>query len=96
MKIEQLTIIGEKINYSIPRMKKILDTAVETGDFSSVQDVAKKQQEQGAAYLDVNVGTLPVEILVEVIGKVQEAVTIPLCIDEPNHEKMKAGLLKFL
>ena len=72
MKIKELIIIGETINYSIPRIKKLLDAANESNDFSAIQEIAVKQKEEGASYLDINVGTLPVAMLIKVINKVQE------------------------
>jgi len=91
MKIKELTIIGETINYSIPRIKKLMDKAAQSGDFSEIQKIAEKQSE-GASYIDINVGTLPAEILAKIIEKVQQVVDIPLCIDDPDPAKLKAGL----
>lgn len=45
-----MLIIGEKINSSIPRVKE----AIEKKDKAFIQELALKQVQAGADYLDVN------------------------------------------
>jgi len=84
-------IIGEKINTSL----KAIRPAVENKDASEVQDVAIKQAEAGAHYIDVNCGTFPYrepELLEWLVNTVQEVTDLPLCIDSPNPEALRAAL----
>ncbi len=52
MPIAGLTIIGESINDSVPSTKKIF----EAGDVAGILELARTQDQGGAAYIDVNVG----------------------------------------
>ena len=78
-----MIIIGEKINGSIPRTAK----AIEDRDGAYIRELALKQSEFGADYLDVNAGTSPDverDTLRWIIDIVQDAVDTPLCIDSSN------------
>ena len=78
-----MIIIGEKINGSIPRTAK----AIESRDEVYIREIALRQSEFGADYLDVNAGTGPEserETLRWLIDIVQEAVDTPLCIDSSS------------
>ena len=55
MAIPELTIIGETINDSVPSTKKLFDA----GDIAGILEIAKMQDEKGAAYIDVNIGPRP-------------------------------------
>lgn len=86
-----MIIIGEKINTS----RKAIRPAVESKDAAAIQDIAKRQVEAGAHYIDVNCGTFPFrepELLEWLVNTVQEAVSQPLCIDSPNPEALEAAL----
>jgi cobalamin-dependent methionine synthase I len=86
-----MIIIGEKINTSI----KAIRPAVENMDAAAVQEVAKKQAEAGAHYIDVNCGTFPYrepELLEWLVNTVQAVTDLPLCIDSPNPEALRAAL----
>lgn len=83
-----LILIGEKINYSIPRMGRLLDAR----DYEAVQRVALAQEERGADYIDINVGPLPPEVMGEVARAVREAVSVQLCIDSTDAALLEAGL----
>lgn len=86
-----MIIIGEKINTSI----KAIRPAVENMDAAFIQDVAKKQAEAGAHYIDVNCGTFPFkepELLEWLVNTVQETVDLPLCIDSPNPKALSRAL----
>ena len=86
-----MLIIGEKINSSRKDIKDI----VESKNKEFIQGLAQKQVEGGAQMLDLNIGTIrksePKDIK-WLVKTVQEAVDVPLCIDSPNHEAIKAGL----
>lgn len=78
-----MIIIGEKINGSIPRVAK----AIEERDEAYIRELAAKQTEFGADYLDVNAGTLPEherEVLRWLMGIVQDEADTPLCIDSSD------------
>ena len=80
-----MIIIGEKINGSIPSVAK----AVAGRDAAAIRDLALRQAEYGADYLDVCAGVKPEaerEALAWLIGVVQEAVDLPLCIDSTDCE----------
>ncbi|MDQ7095129.1 methyltetrahydrofolate cobalamin methyltransferase [Desulfosporosinus sp. PR] len=86
-----MLIIGELINTS----RKAVKPAVEQRDAAFIQDLAKKQVEAGAHYVDVNCGTMvynEVETMEWLVNTVQEAVSAPLCLDTPRAEAMEAGL----
>jgi 5-methyltetrahydrofolate corrinoid/iron sulfur protein methyltransferase len=78
-----MIIIGEKINGAIPSVKK----AIEERNNELIAQLAKKQSEAGANYLDVCAGTgtdQEYDALTWLINVVQDAVDTPLCIDSPN------------
>jgi len=86
-----MLIIGEKINSS----RKDIKDMVESKNKEFIQKLAQKQVESGAEMLDLNIGTIrksEPENMQWLIKTVQEAVDVPLCIDSPNHEAIKAGL----
>ena len=61
MPIPKLTIIGESINDSVPSTKQLFDA----NDIDGLLELARFQDEKGAAYLDVNVGARPPEFMAE-------------------------------
>ena len=78
-----MIIIGEKLNSTL----KAARAAIESADTSFVQDLAKKQYEAGASYIDLNAGMFiddEPEKLDWLVKTVQEAVDAPLSIDSPN------------
>ncbi|MEL7565550.1 MAG: methyltetrahydrofolate cobalamin methyltransferase [Dehalobacterium sp.] len=78
-----MIVIGEKINGTIPSVKK----AIEDKDENFIRSLAAKQTEAGAHYLDVCAGTAPeheVATLIWLMDLVQDTVDTPLCIDSPN------------
>ena len=86
-----MLIIGEKINSS----RKDIKNMVEGKNKEFIQELAQKQVEGGAQMLDLNIGTIrksEPEDMKWLVKTVQEAVDVPLCIDSPNHEVVKAGL----
>lgn len=78
-----MIVIGEKINGTIPSVKK----AIEDKDENFIRTLAVKQTEAGAHFLDVCAGTAPeheVATLIWLMDLVQDTVDTPLCIDSPN------------
>ena len=78
-----MILIGEKINGFIPRTLE----AIESKDEGYLKDLARRQTEGGAAYIDVCAGMRPEvekETLEWLIGLVQDTVDTPLCIDSSD------------
>jgi cobalamin-dependent methionine synthase I len=88
MAIEGLEIIGETINDSVPSTHELF----ESGDVDGILQLARFQDEKGAAYVDVNVGTRPPEFMAEMVRKIQAVTAKPLSIDTPDPEIARAGL----
>lgn len=86
-----MIIIGEKINGTIPSVKN----AIVERDEEFIRNLALKQTEAGAHYLDVCASTAPeyeVETLIWLMNLVQDTVDTPLCIDSPNATVIKEVL----
>ena len=81
-------VIGERINTS----RKRVHEAVVGRDSTYIQGDVEKQQAAGATFIDVNAGARighekkDMEWLLTVI---QEAATIPLCLDSPDPEVLE-------
>ena len=88
MAIKGLTIIGETINDSVPSTHKMF----EAGDIAGLLELARMQDENGAAYIDVNVGPHSPEFMAELVRKIQGVTARPLSIDTPDVALAKAGL----
>ncbi len=83
--IDNLTIIGERINPGFKSSKALLDAK----DLDGIRQLAVSQEEKGAQYLTINVGTAASDdpgFLVDVIREVQEVADLPLSFDYPNKE----------
>lgn len=86
-----MIIIGEKINSTL----KAVRPAIENYDAAFIQDLAKKQLDAGATYIDVNAGMFyndEPDRLEWLIKTVQEAVDAPFAIDSPNPKALERGL----
>jgi len=69
--------------------------AIEQRDAAVIRDLAIKQAEAGAAWLDVNAGTrssAEPDDLVWLIETIQPVVEIPLCLDSANPVAVAAGV----
>ena len=86
-----LKIIAEKINDSVPGTHKMF----EANDFNGLVELARLQADQGAAYIDVNIGPRSPELMTELVKAIQNIVSVPLCIDSPDIELQKAGLTAY-
>lgn len=86
-----MIIIGEKINGTIPSVEK----AIQEKNEQTIRDLAVRQAEAGADFIDVCAGTIPdieIETLKWLMDIVQDAVDKPLCIDSPNPRNIEAVL----
>ncbi len=88
MPIPNLTIIGESINDSVPSTKQLFDA----NNIAGLLELARSQDEKGAAYLDVNIGARPPEFMAELVRKIQSVTARPLSIDTPDPQIARAGL----
>jgi cobalamin-dependent methionine synthase I len=86
--IEGLTVIGESINDSVPSTKELFDSE----NINGLLELARFQDERGAAYIDVNVGLRPPGFMAEMVRKIQEVTSKPLSIDTPDPDIARAGL----
>jgi 5-methyltetrahydrofolate--homocysteine methyltransferase len=86
-----MKIIGEKINGTRKRVAQ----AIAERDANFIRDLAQKQTEAGAAWLDVNAGTHPAQEpadLVWLIETIQTAVKTPLCLDSANPKALQIAI----
>jgi len=86
-----LLIVGELINSS----RKAVREAIEKKDAKFIQDLALKQIEAGATYVDINCGTQIYEeeaTMQWLVNSVLEVSDAPLCIDSPSEKALAAGL----
>ena len=86
-----MLIIGEKLNSSI----KSVAAAIEIKDEDYIRKLVLDQLSAGADMIDVNAGVFldrEVQFLRWLVRTVQEAADVPLCIDSPNPEALKAAL----
>ena len=85
-----MLIVGERIN----TFKKSVMRAYEQKDAEFIRQEALRQGEAGAHVIDVNAGS---DIDVEpdnmkwAVEIIQEVLDLPLCIDSPNPDTVKAG-----
>jgi 5-methyltetrahydrofolate--homocysteine methyltransferase len=89
-----MIIIGEKINGT---RKKVAE-AISARNAALITELAENQHKAGAAYLDVNAGTLPAkepEDLLWLIELVHQAAPEAIiCLDSANPQALSAGLEK--
>ncbi len=75
-----MLIIAERINGMFTDVKR----AIADKDKKVIQDLAKKQTDAGASYLDVNVGTAAADQVGTIqwlVESIQETCSTPLCLD---------------
>lgn len=83
--------IGERINVT----SKSLGEAMKKRDAKTILEMARKQMEAGADYLDINIGPAPKEgpeLMKWLVEAVQKELEIPLSLDTTNYRAMEAGL----
>jgi 5-methyltetrahydrofolate--homocysteine methyltransferase len=89
-----MLVIGEKINATLERIKKIILNR----DSRYLMQLAKNQAAAGANFIDVNVGTGvgsqadEVDAMQWAIETIREAVEIPICIDSVDPVVLETGL----
>lgn len=85
-----MLIIGEKLNSAIPSVRE----AIKNRDVQFVQELARKQAECGAHFIDVNTaqGNNELDDMEWIVKTVQEVVDTPLCIDTVDAEVAEKGL----
>ena len=83
-----IKIIAESLNDSVPSTHELY----ESGNMDGIKELAKYQDEQGAVYIDVNVGSFPAGFFIHVIREIQSATKKPLALDSPDPVLIEAGL----
>jgi len=86
-----MIIIGERINGMFTDVKE----AIASKNKQPIQDLAKKQTEAGATYLDVNVGTAAADqegTMQWLVETIQETCTTALCLDSQKFNVIAAGV----
>ena len=84
----KLNIIAEKINDSVPSTHELF----EQGKIDEIIMLAKEQAEQGAKYVDVNIGSREPKLMEYLVKNIQSQVSTPLAIDTPSVEIAEIGL----
>lgn len=85
-----MIIVGELINST----RKTIVRAIEQKDKAYLQDLARRQTEAGAHYIDVNAASSGDEIenMKWLVNLIQEVTDTPLCIDSPSAAAIESGL----
>jgi len=86
-----MILIGERINGMFSDVKR----AIAEENKQVIQDLAKKQTEAGAAYLDVNVGTAAADqegTMQWLVETIQETCSTPLSLDSQKPNVIAAGV----
>lgn len=86
-----MIIIGELINST----RKSIKQAIDNQDTKYIQDLALKQEEAGADYIDVNAGAYvddEVKNLIWLVETTQAVVNKPLSLDSPDPKALEAAL----
>lgn len=89
--VSGMIIIGEKINSTL----KSIRPAIENYDAETIKDLAKRQYEAGACFIDVNAGMFledEPKRLQWLINTIQEVIDTPFAIDSPSPKALLAGL----
>ncbi len=82
-----MKIIGELLNST----RQIIKEKIINKDSEYIKDIALRQKEKGADYIDVNAGEFSnkeTEYLQWLVEKVKEAVRIPISLDSANPESL--------
>ncbi len=86
-----MILIAERINGMFTNVKK----AIADKNKKVIQELAKKQTDAGAAYLDVNIGTAAADqegAMQWLVESIQETCSTPLCLDSQKPAVIAAGL----
>ncbi len=88
-------IVGERIN---PTGKKKLQEQLREGNLEMVLDFVEKQEECGAALLDINVGMSGIDekdMMLKVLEEVTLASSLPLSLDSSHVDVLEAALRRY-
>lgn len=86
-----MILIAERINGMFKDVKR----AIQEKDKGVIQDLAKRQTDAGATYLDVNVGTAAADqeaTMQWLVETIQETCSTPLSLDSQKPDVVAAGL----
>ncbi len=86
-----MLLIGERINGMFTDVKQ----AIQDKDKKCIQQLAEKQTQAGASYLDVNVGTAAADqqgTMQWLVETIQETCSTPLALDSQKPDVIEAGL----
>jgi cobalamin-dependent methionine synthase I len=86
-----MIVIGELINGT----RESVGKAIRARDEDAIAELAVRQAEAGADFIDCNVGMVgaaEAEQMAWMVGVVRQAVDIPVCIDTADPDAMVAGL----
>lgn len=86
-----MIVIGERINGMFLDVRE----AIQKQNADTIRDLAKRQQEAGADYLDVNVGPAAEDAVAAMqwlVGLIREVSDLPLAIDTTKIAVMRAGI----
>ena len=91
-----MLIVGERINTSRKvKGEPVIENAVKNREAAYFIELARKQHEAGAAYIDVNAGTLlegEPEALEWLVTTIQGELDVPLSLDSPNPVAIERAL----
>jgi 5-methyltetrahydrofolate corrinoid/iron sulfur protein methyltransferase len=86
-----MIVVGERIHVISPRVK----AAFEARDAKTIQQLALRQAEAGAHFIDLNIGPAKktgAELMPWLVDVVQEVTDVPLSLDTTNGVAIEAGL----
>jgi cobalamin-dependent methionine synthase I len=89
-----MIVIAEKINGTLPVVKKI----IQNRDQEKLLDLARQQAGAGASYVDINVGTGigsredEIQAMEWAVKAIQQELETPLCIDSADPAVLESGL----
>lgn len=99
MEVEGVLVVAERINTSRKvKGEAVIEAAVVGRNADYVRNLAVKQFEAGAAYIDINCGTLTSgepEALEWLTKVVMEAVEAPISFDTPNPAALEKALAAY-
>ncbi len=86
-----MIVVGELINSTRKKIKE----AMEQNDAAYIRDLAKKQDESGADFIDVNAGAFVNDEMEKLKWALEEVMSVtekPLAIDSPRGAAIKMGI----
>ncbi len=95
LKHKGLLIIGERLN---PTARKQFAAELKENTFTFLRNESRKQQDEGAHCLDINVGVPGIDevaVMKKAVNVLSNTVTIPLMIDSDNPSVIQAALWQY-